>query len=551
MRVYKLIILLFFVISSSLGAQEFFSRAYGGGGSDYAYSVQETSDGGYIFCGPGTLGAGLWDFWVVKLDEKGNINWEKTYGGSSNDIPNSIIETMDKGFLISGRTQSFGAGGFDAWVIKIDSNGNRLWQKTFGGSGDFDAAYSAVQSSDGNYYYVAGWSNSFGSGSYDYWIIKLDSSGDIVWQKTTGGTQYECAYSICLAGDGGVVVAGGGYVGAGGYDVWVVKLDSSGNNLWQKAFGGTSDDMALSVQKTNDDGFILTGFTKSFGAGNQDFWVLKLDLSGSLEWQKTYGGTSVDWAFSVKQTFDGGYIVAGRTDSFGVGNDALIIKLDAIGNLEWQRTYGGSGFEYVYSVLPAKDGSFICVGLTNSFGAGDYDAMIVKLESNCILGNSCPYLSGSSIAVSNPNPTITSTSKSLLSTSCATSTVISSISNSSSTTTIQCLYPVLPDSVSVSLKISKSGENPVLDWNNVGGFCSVSGYSIYRGTLPISNYDHTSIDCNNMNLIYTDLFSTGDHYYLVVPQNNYLEGSYGADSSGREIPSGISSCKPKCLLPCK
>jgi hypothetical protein len=539
-------------LSFEVNAQSFFANTYGGSGYDYAYSIEQTADGGYIFCGPGTFSTAppQWDFWIVKLDALGNVSWQKAYGGSSDDIPNSIKQTADGGYIVAGRTQSYGEGGLDAWVIKLDSSGNRAWQKTFGGTGSNDAAYCVVQNGDGDYY-LAGWTDSYGvGGSIDYWIIKLNSAGNILWEKSIGGSGYDTPYSCCLASDGGIVTVGGGNVGAGGYDVWVVKLDSSGAIVWQKAFGGSADDMGLCIRRTSDDGFIVAGFTKSYGAGNQDFWVLKLDSSGNLVWNKTYGGSVVDWAFAVEQTIDGGYIVVGRTDSFGVGTDAWILKLNSTGGIEWQRRYGSSGFEYAYTVRQAADGSYMVGGITGSFGAGSYDAMILKLQYPCILGGPCSYLAATSVTPVTPSPTTTTTAKSLASTSCGTHTTAPTSVTPTASRNIQCSYPILPDVDSFTITVSKSGSAPMLNWNAPGGTCAVTGYGIYRGTLPISSYDHESLNCSVTDLYYVDSFAGDNQYYLVVPYNSYLEGSYGTDSYGNEIPAGSTTCKPRCLLPC-
>ena len=536
-------------MASETSAQGLFANTYGSTGYEYAYSIQQTADGGYIFAGPSdTSSAGLLDFWIVKLDPAGNVSWQKMYGGSSDDIPNCIRQTADGGYIVSGRTQSFGAGGFDAWVIRLDPSGNRIWQRTFGGTGSYDSAYSVVQNSEGGYY-LAGWTDSYGAGSYDYWIIKIDSSGNSIWQRTMGGSSYDTPYASCLSVDDGLVVAGGGSVGAGGYDAWIVNLDSSGNVAWQKAFGGTADDLAFSIEKTSDGCYIVAGFTKSYGAGNEDFFVLKLDSAGNRIWQRTYGGSLLDWAFSVRESADGGYIVAGRTTSFGAGTDALILKLDSAGGIEWQRRYGSSGSEYAYCVIQAADGSYMIGGVTGSFGAGSYDAMLLKLEPSCMLGGSCSYLASTTVTVGSTPMTATTTMLSAGSSSCTVKTTAPTARTWTATKGVQCAYPVPPDEDPMRLTVTKSGATPVLSWLAPGGSCAITGYGVYRGTLPVHPYNHQSLECSVTDLSYIDTTSGSANYYLVVPHNAYLEGSYGTGTPG-EIPQGSSPCKPKCLLPC-
>jgi hypothetical protein len=229
------------------------------------------------------------------------------------------------------------------------------WQKTYGGSGP-DSAYSVQQTSDGGYI-VAGTTSSFGVGAYDVWVLKLDSTGGVTWQKAYGG--FDTAHSVEQTSDGGYIVAGttSSFVG-GVYHVWVLKLNSTGAVTWQKAYGGHSDDGASCVEQTSDGGYIVAGYTTSFGAGGADVWVLKLDSTGGVTWQKTYGGSRDDIANAVQQTTDGGYIVAGETTSFGAGfNDFWVLKLDSDGGIVWNSGSGAS--THVTNATPSDSSATI------------------------------------------------------------------------------------------------------------------------------------------------------------------------------------------------
>ncbi|WXG45852.1 MAG: hypothetical protein WED05_04105 [Candidatus Atabeyarchaeum deiterrae] len=354
------------------------SRTYGGTGYDEAQSVQQTSDGGYIVAGyTHSFGAGGYDFWLVKTDGSGNQQWNKTYGGTNDDIAYSVQQTSDGGYIVAGYTSSFGAGLSDFWLVKTDGSGNQQWNKTYGGAG-YDEAQSVQQTSDGGYL-VAGSTDSFGA-SFDILLVKTDGSGNQQWNKTYGGAGYDEAQSVQQTSDGGYVVAGDTTsFGAGGYDFWLVKTDGSGNQQWNKTYGGAGYDEAQSVQQTPDGGYIVAGYTSSFGAGSLDFWLVKTDGSGNQQWNKTYGGAGYDAASSVRQTRDGGYIVAGGTDSFGAGGyDFWLVKTDGSGNQQWNKTYGGAGYDEAQSVQQTPDGGYIVAGYTSSFGAGGVDFWLVK-----------------------------------------------------------------------------------------------------------------------------------------------------------------------------
>jgi len=308
------------------------------------------------------------------------ILWEQTYGGSQDDRANSIIQTTDGGYVVAGYTSSKGAGGFDAWILKLDNQGNLLWDRTYGGSQD-DRANSIIQTTDGGYV-VAGYTSSKGAGEVDAWIIRLDREGNKVWDRTYGGSHSDRANSLIQTTDGGYVVAGGTYSkGAGEVDAWIIRLDREGNKVWDRTYGGSHSDRANSLIQTADDSYAVAGFTSSKGAGGYDAWIIKLDSQGNQMWNRTYGGSRADMASSLIQTTDGGYAVAGYTSSKGAGGfDAWILKLDNQGNLLWDRTYGGSQDDGANSIIQTTDGGYAVAGVTWSKGAGGLDAWIFKIE---------------------------------------------------------------------------------------------------------------------------------------------------------------------------
>ena len=336
--------------------------------------------------------------------------WLKTFGGTNDDRNALIQQTSDGGYIIGASTASFGAGNNDALIIKLDSSGNISWSKTIGGANN-DYIYSIQQTSDGGYI-IGGGTASFGAGNDDALIVKLDSSGNISWSKTIGGTNYDYIYSIQQTSDGGYIIGGSTRsFGAGNYDALIVKLDSSGNISWSKTIGGGSNEEAYSIQQTSDGGYIVGGFTISFGAGLSDALIVKLNSLGSISWSKTIGGGNYDAIFSIQQTSDGGYIAGGPTASFGAGSyDFLITKLDSSGNISWSKTIGGTNDDVFNDFIQqTSDGGYLVGGVTNSFGAGNEDALIAKLDSSGNCGN-CSFIQSVNPTVTLVSPTVNSPS---------------------------------------------------------------------------------------------------------------------------------------------
>ncbi len=353
------------------------TKTFGGSASDYGYSVQQTKDGGYIITG--NKGG---DVYLIKTDAYGETSWTKTFGGSASDVGRSVQQTMDDGYIISGFTGSYGAGGYDVYLIKTDASGNEQWYKAFGGSSD-DGSFTVQQTTDGGYI-MTGYTQSYGAGEDDVYLIKTDANGNQTWDKTIGGSAFDLAYSIQPTTDGGYIITGfTRSYGAGNRDVYLIKTDANGDTSWTKTFGGTASDRAFSVQQTTDGGYIMTGSTLSYGAGGYDVYLIKTDANGNQTWSKTYGGLSDDAGYAVQQTTDGGYIITGYTVSYSVGGgDVYLIKTDESGNQTWYKTFGGTEDEEGYSVQQTTDGGFIITGSTQSYGAGDRDVYLIKTDAN-------------------------------------------------------------------------------------------------------------------------------------------------------------------------
>jgi hypothetical protein len=376
----------FYLLPTVSIAQITFERTYGDTASDSGRSVQQTvPDGGYIIVGHTySFGAGMIDIYLIKTDSLGDTLWSKTYGGTDDDWGSSVQQNSDGGFIIVGNTGSFGAGLRDVYLIRTNSSGDTLWTKTYGDS-DIDNGRSVKQTQDGGFI-ISGFTYSFGADWYDVYLFRTNSFGDTLWTKTYGGIAQDNGWSVQETSDGGFVIAGYTYsFGTGGSDVYLIRTNSTGDTLWTKTYGGIGRDYGRSVQQTQDGGFIISGNTYSYGAGYSDVYLIRTNSTGDTLWTKTYGDTNWDYGYSVQETSDGGFIIAGETSSYGAGSyDLYLIRTDSTGNALWTKTYGGTDWDNGYSVQQTSDGGFIIVGTTLSFGAGSGDIYLIKTDS---LGN--------------------------------------------------------------------------------------------------------------------------------------------------------------------
>ena len=370
---------------------------------------------------------GSYDYWVVKTDSLGNIVWQNTIGGSSTDFLFFITPTPSGGYILGGSSSSNISGdktencngSYDYWVVKIDSLGAIQWQNTIGGS-SAEELFSITTSHDGGYV-LAGYSKSNISGDKtenshggeDYWVVKIDSLGNIVWQNTIGGSDDEQLLSITSSSDGGYVLGGWSASNISGdktetsngvADYWVVKIDSLGAIVWQNTIGGNSHDELHSIIPSSDGGYVLGGDSPSDISGDKtensngyyDYWVVKIDSLGTIVWQNTIGGINGDGLNSISSSPDGGYVLGGtsgsnisgdKTENSNGNEDYWVVKIDSLGYIEWQNTIGGSYTEYLYSITPSPDGGFVLGGSSDSNISGDkiensdggYDYLVMKL----------------------------------------------------------------------------------------------------------------------------------------------------------------------------
>jgi len=406
----------------------------GSTGYDFLNAIGQTSDGGYILGGysDGNISGnksednfGGDDYWIVKLNAAGNVEWENTVGGGNFDRFYSVEETNDGGFILGGQSLSGGGwgdksesnkGGYDYWIVKLNASGVVEWDRSYGGIGN-DQLYNAQPTTDGGYM-LAGTSDSGISGdktenrvgNSDFWIIKIDATGNIIWQNDIGGLMFDNVYSAYETADGGYILGGTSTSGisgdktAGNYgvvDYWIVKLNASGTVVWDKTIGGTLNDYLYTVIPTADGGSIACGMSESGLTGNKtdntnglyDYYIVKLDNSGNITWQNSIGGTGNDYTFvnAITQTSDGGYAIAGYSQSAISGDkteantgswDYWIIKITNLGAISWQTVLGGASGDYANAISTTADEGFIIGGYSysnasgekteNAFGDADY-----------------------------------------------------------------------------------------------------------------------------------------------------------------------------------
>lgn len=375
-------VLLLGLYSAAVCAQNTWTKTIGTPKEDQAYYARQTFDGGYIITGYSVPeNAFNSKLWLIRTNSNGDTLWTKSYGGINNDEGNDVQQTTDNGFIVTGITSSFGSGNFDMWLLKTDSNGDTLWTSTYGGANN-DFGNSVFQTDDGGYF-VIGSTESAGSGASDFWVVKTNAAGELLWEETYGGTFNDIAFEGQPTSDGGFILAG--YTQQQGFsnaDVWLVKLLNTGDIEWEQTYGGSFDELAYSVSETADAGYILSGYTYSFGSGMQDLWLIKTDMYGDTLWTKTVGGSSNDAGHCVIETDEGDFLVSGSTFSYSVNGDMdlWLVKTDISGNTLWTNTYGGPSSEVGYSVNETFDGNLIVSGFTSSYGAGNKDVWLLHLD---------------------------------------------------------------------------------------------------------------------------------------------------------------------------
>jgi len=459
---------LLFASFLSINAQSHWIRSYGGTLADSPNSIEQTKDGGFIIAGQSfSFGGG---FWLLKLYPNGEVEWEKSYNGNAGAWGAIAKQTDDDGYIVAGATNSFSDNGtVDIWILKLFPDGEIDWQKTYGGSGE-EVAYSIEQTIDGGYI-VGGYTSSFGSNNYDIWVIKLSPYGDIRWEKRYGSGFLG---SVKQTSEGGYVILGQSPA-LGSSNIWVLKLFPDGNPEWSHTYGvaGGVYNRTADIVQTTDGGYAIVT-SASFG-GSNDFWISKLFPDGEIEWQYAYSWLNVwsvetnDCPFSIHQTSDEGFIIAGESSGpsgWGSNADARILKLYPNGQEDWERIFNLSTGDSARSIIRANDGDYV-VSATSVIGDQSEDVIVLKISSSGDIDPSCAWLSNSNSIVTPTTASATDFSVQALDTSAQITITNIAPQNTNCVSTLICqamvpdpvIFSLFPDSGPVGTEVTISGTN--------------------------------------------------------------------------------------------
>lgn len=361
-------------------------HTFGGTGWDEGRTIDPATNGGYVVAGSTTsFGNGDRDFYLVRIDEQGNELWHRTYGGAGDEGYEwvEVQRASDGGYFLAGETDSYGAGSYDFYAVKTDSGGNVQWTRTYGGS-SIERPRDAIQLKDGGYV-IVGYSTTFCSGYADFYVVRTDPAGNPLWTRNYGGSGIEDAHSVVEAPDHGLLIAG--YTtsfGSGEADIYLVRTDMYGNVLWTHTYGGASDETIREYVRIRHvpGGYVLATFTDSFGAGRRDAYLLRIDYNGNLLWSQTFGSPEMDDARDVIPTTDGGFLLGGYSYAHDPMGDYYLVKTDGAGNQVWSLCFGSPETDWVYSVQEARDGGYLAVGKTASGSHGGWDMSVFRIESD-------------------------------------------------------------------------------------------------------------------------------------------------------------------------
>jgi hypothetical protein len=508
-----------------------------------ADSITPTDDGGYLI-NASIMKYDMYesvysDIWLIKVNSGLEIEWQNTYGGPGHDVSSSCTETPDEGYLVYSVTDSFGMGSYDLWLMKLSATGAIIWQRTYGTAGT-ETAGGRIQSTLDGGYVVVGTIRQASSPDSAIWVLKFDSSGNVEWQKAYGDPFYfEYGDSVQQTADGGFIIAGN--QGAGGSFIYrpiVIKLSGTGEIQWQRAFGDSvlpwpfTTSVSEACEAVGGGYYLVTSFQ---GAGDQDVWVIKLSASGDIVWQKLYGGAGQDLGRAVIPVSDGGCMVAAETSSFGLGaSDIWLLELDSSGNIEWQKTYKAGDSEEPYAILQAQDGDYLVTGYTSHHYVGQ--ALLLKVSPTGDLGPCTGVIYSDAKVTVSTIPSVETSAIAVATNASQTTTVVSPqvINRSPQAVCWNLNQPpadiLLTQEVNRSL-FTKECYNTLTwspeSWNNQ---FTLTAYRVYRKGIYDTEYQ-----------LLESLPTTALSYLdgPVDPKAQYVYALTSVDSKGRESPKSV------------
>lgn len=383
-------LIIFFCTNSTLiNGQTTYQLTYGGAQNDEARSVIETSSG-YIFGGStNSFGAGSIDMYLVGTDTCGNTTLSKTIGGNSSESGFDVLRSYGGRNVIYGRTNTFGVFDLETYLVELNAANSAIKTSWVVGDSLKEEGQALVEARDSTGFVGAGFTNSYGSGNYDVYVIKHRYNGTVAWTRVIGGNSLDKAYDIQSTSDGGYIIVGETKsFGAGKSDVYLIKLNAAGNISWTKTYGTSGNDIGYSVKQILGGGYVIAGYTELHDTipYGKNIYIINTTSTGTLNWSAAYGGTQNDEGRSIVQLPDSSFAVCGITNSYGSGSDdAYLIKTNQSGTLSWSKTYGGDSVDRCFCLLNTDDDGYLLAGQTLSFGNGKSDIYAIKTDD---LGNS-------------------------------------------------------------------------------------------------------------------------------------------------------------------
>ena len=524
-KITNLLFLLFLLAGFNLFAQTTFLRTFGDSLGESSFSSIQTNDKGYALSGfTKSHGAINNDFYILKTDSLANVLWSKIYSGNNSDEAYSIQQTADGGFIVAGTSKSFGALYSDACLLKLNSTGDTLWTKIYGAA-SFEFANTIIQTIDGGYVF-AGYTegNAIDSSNGSIYLVKTNSLGVMQWQKSLGtSSETVDAYSIEQTSDKGFVITGwaNGYGEING-DSYILKTDSLGNPLFTKTYGFKGSDWGTSILQTADGGYVIGGtYSTDSTSLDVDAYIIKTDANGDTLWTRTYGGSGNEFGQSLTKTSDGGYVLGGYTDGFGSGSyDAFLLKVNASGDTVFTRAFGGSNDDEANCVFQTNDGGYALSGQTNSFGKGDYDFYFIKTD---ISGNSSCYQTNIHAPAKN-NKTKVGTATTKQKNIAVTELMVHPLMLSGTTSTDVCL------NIGINQIASHTNELKIFPNPNNGNFTIMLSNYYGNANILVSNILGETVYSATKNVVNTEIntsnLPSGTYFIKISYDDKIISGKF-------------------------